>query len=147
MVTHPAVLIGFSDAGAHLRNMAYYDFPLHLLRLVTRAAAEGRELMAPERAVHRLTGEIADYLGIDAGHLEVGRRADVVVVDPDTLDDRLDRIDEDEMVGMPDLQRLVRRHDDCVRAVLVNGRLAWHDGAFADGFGDRPGYGRVLRAV
>ncbi len=147
VVDHPAVLIGFSDAGAHLRNMAYYDFPLHLLRLVTRAEAEGRELMTRERAVHRLTGEIADYLGIDAGHLEVGRRADVVVVDPATLDDRLDAITEEDMVGIPDLHRLVRRHDDCTPTVLVNGRIAWHDGGFAPGFGDRKGYGRVLRAT
>ncbi|MCU1498867.1 MAG: N-acyl-D-glutamate amidohydrolase [Acidimicrobiales bacterium] len=147
VVAHPAVLMGFSDAGAHLRNMAYYDFPLHLLRLVVRAEAEGRTLMTRERAVHRLTGEIADYLGIDAGHLEVGRRADLVVVDPATLDDRLDDITEDDMVGMADLHRLVRRHDDCVPAVLVNGRLAWHDGTFAAGFGDRKGYGQVLRAI
>lgn len=146
VVSHPAVIIGFSDAGAHLRNMAYYDFPLHLLRLVRRAEAEGRTLMSPERAVHRLTGEIADFLGIDAGHLEVGRRADLVVVDPEALDDRLDEITEEEMVGMPDLQRLVRRHDDCVPAVVVNGRVAWLDGAFAPGFGDRRGFGRVLRA-
>ncbi len=146
VVSHPAVIIGFSDAGAHLRNMAYYDFPLHLLRLVRRAEAEGRTLMSPERAVHRLTGEIADFLGIDAGHLEVGRRADLVVVDPAALDDRLDDITEEEMVGMPDLQRLVRRHDDCVPAVVVNGRVAWLDGAFAPGFGDRRGFGRVLRA-
>ena len=146
VVDHPAVLIGFSDAGAHLRNMAYYDFPLHLLRLVVRAEAAGRTLMSPERAVHRVTGELADYLGIDAGHLEVGRRADVVVVDPATLDDRLDSITEEEMVGMPGLDRLVRRHDDCVTAVLVNGRLAWHDGGFSAGFGDAAGYGQVLRA-
>ncbi len=147
VVSHPAVLMGFSDAGAHLRNMAYYDFPLHLLRLVLRAEAEGRTLMSRERAVHRLTGELADYLGIDAGHLEVGRRADIAVVDPEALDERLDEITEDEMVGMPDLHRLVRRHDACVPAVLVNGRVAWRDGSFADGFGDRRGYGRVLRAT
>ena len=147
VVDHPSVLIGFSDAGAHLRNMAYYDFPLHLLRLVTQAKREGRELMTPERAVYRLTGEIADYLGIDAGHLEVGKRADIVVVDPDTLDDRLDTIAEEDMVGMPELHRLVRRHDDCVPAVLVNGRLAWHEGMFAHGFGDRKGYGSVLRST
>ena len=147
VVDHPSVLIGFSDAGAHLRNMAYYDFPLHLLRLVTQATREGRELMTPERAVYRLTGEIADYLGIDAGHLEVGKRADIVVVDPETLDDRLDKIAEEDMVGMPELHRLVRRHDDCVPAVLVNGRLAWHEGTFAHGFGDRKGYGSVLRST
>ena len=147
VVDHPAVLMGFSDAGAHLRNMAYYDFPLHLLRLVVRAEAEGRELMSRERAVHRLTGEIADYLGIDAGHLEVGRRADIAVVDPSTLDDRLDEMTEEEMVGMPGLDRLVRRHDACVPAVLVNGRVAWHDGRPTPGFGERRGYGKVLRAT
>lgn len=147
VVSHPAVLIGFSDAGAHLRNMAYYDFPLHLLRLVRQAEAEGRQVMTRERAVHRLTGEIADYLGIDAGHLEVGSRADIVVVDPEVLDARLDDISEEEMVGMPGLQRLVRRHDACVPTVLINGRVAWHDGALAPGFGHRQGYGSVLRAI
>ena len=147
VVSHPAVLIGFSDAGAHLRNMAYYDFPLHLLRLVVQAEAEGRTLMSPERAVHRLTGELADHLGIDAGHLEVGRRADLVVVDPTTLDARLDQITEEEMVGMGGLDRLVRRHDDCVTTVVINGRLAWHDGELVHGFGEARGYGRVLRAT
>ena len=48
---------------------------------------------------------------------------------------------------MPGLDRLVRRHDACVPAVLVNGRVAWHDGAFADGLGDRQGFGRLLRAL
>jgi len=145
VVTHPSVLIGFSDAGAHLRNMAYYDFPLHLLKLVGEAEAEGRELMTRERAVHRLTGEIADFLGIDAGHLEVGRRADVAVVDPTTLDERLEAMTEDDMVGMPGLRRLVRRHDECVTTVVIGGRVAWHDGAYTAGFGDQRGYGRVLR--
>ena len=51
------------------------------------------------------------------------------------------------MVGMPGLQRLVRRHDDCVPTVLVNGRIAWRDGAFVDDLGHRGGYGRLLRAA
>jgi N-acyl-D-aspartate/D-glutamate deacylase len=147
VVDHPAVLMGFSDAGAHLRNMAYYDFPLHLLRMVHRAEQTGSSIMTVERAVHRLTGEIADYLGIEAGRLEIGARADLAVIDPAKLDGRLDDIHEVEMVGMPGLQRLVRRHDDCVPTVLVNGRVAWRDGAFVDEFGHRRGYGRVLRAV
>ncbi len=146
VVAHPAVLMGFSDAGAHLRNMAYYDFPLHLLKLVLAAEAEGRELMTRERAVHRLTGEIADFLGIDAGHLEVGRRADLAVVDPTTLDTRLEEMTEDDMVGMAGMRRLVRRHDECVTSVVIGGRLAWHDGGYSRGFGDQRGYGRVLRA-
>jgi N-acyl-D-aspartate/D-glutamate deacylase len=147
VVSHPAVLIGFSDAGAHLRNMAYYDFPLHLLRLVRRAAAEGRTVMSDERAVHRLTGEIAGFLGIEAGTLRVGDRADIAVVDPAALDDRLDEIEEDAMVGMPGVQRLVRHHDACVPAVVINGRLAWHEGEAAADLGERCVHGRVLRAV
>lgn len=147
VVDHPAVLMGFSDAGAHLRNMAYYDFPLHLLRMVVEGEAAGKPVMTVERAVHRLTGEIADYLGIDAGRLEVGARADIAVVDPSRLDGRLDDIHETEMVGMPGLQRLVRRHDDCVPTVLVNGRIAWRDGSFEPSFGNTGGYGRLLRAV
>ena len=27
-------LIGFSDAGAHLRNMAFYNYPLRMLKFV-----------------------------------------------------------------------------------------------------------------
>ena len=34
ILTRRDILIGFSDAGAHLRNMAYYNFPLRLLKRV-----------------------------------------------------------------------------------------------------------------
>jgi N-acyl-D-aspartate/D-glutamate deacylase len=34
-------LISFSDAGAHLNNMAFYDFPLQMIRNVQLAEAEG----------------------------------------------------------------------------------------------------------
>ena len=43
--------------------------------------------MTVEQAVHRLTGELADWYRIDAGHLRVGDRADLVVIDPERLDD------------------------------------------------------------
>src|SRR5690606_22152458 len=42
IIAHPVALIGFSDAGAHLRNMAYYNFPLRMLKLVRDAALAGR---------------------------------------------------------------------------------------------------------
>ncbi len=35
--------------------------------------------MTLEHAVHRVTGELAEWYGVDAGHLRVGDRADVVV--------------------------------------------------------------------
>jgi N-acyl-D-aspartate/D-glutamate deacylase len=145
IVQHPQAQIGFSDAGAHLRNMAFYDFPLHLLRLVHRRERAGRPAMSVGRAVHRVTGELADFLGIDAGHLRVGDRADVVVIDPDALDDRLDTVDEAPMPGIESLRRLVNRGDGAVRAVLVNGRVAWDTEGRREDFGRRSGYGTVLR--
>ncbi len=147
IVSHPQAQIGFSDAGAHLRNMAFYNFPLHLLRLVRTRAAQGNPVMPLGRAVHRVTGELADYLGIDAGHLVVGARADLVVIDPEALDDRLDRVTEAPMPGIDSVQRLVNRSDGVVRTVLINGRVAWDGSGRVDAFGRSDGYGQVLRSV
>ena len=74
--------MGFSDAGAHLRNMAFYNIGLRLLRHVRDAERAGTPFMTVEQAVHRLTGELADWYRIDAGHLRVGDRADLVVDRP-----------------------------------------------------------------
>ena len=46
--------------------------------------------MSIEKAVWRLTGEIADWLDVDAGHLTVGARADVAVIDPEGLTSALE---------------------------------------------------------
>jgi N-acyl-D-glutamate deacylase len=127
--------------------MAFYSFPLHLLRLVKQRRDDGRPVLSLGRAVHRVTGEIADYRGIDAGRLAVGARADIAVVDPEALDDRVDEVVEAPMPGMPELQRLVNRTDGAVRAVLINGRVAWDTGGRTDGFGHTPGFGRVLRST
>ena len=86
----PACRSGSPTPGAHLRNMAFYNFGLRFLRRVHDAERDGRAFMSLEHAVHRLTGELADWYSLDAGHLRVGDRADVVVVDPAHLDDELD---------------------------------------------------------
>lgn len=145
IAAHPQVLIGFSDAGAHLRNMGFYNFALQLLRLARDADRRGRPFMTTGQAVHRVTGELADYLGVDAGHLREGGRADVVVVDPTGLDGHLDEMHEVAMPGFPGLDRLVRRNDDAVRAVLINGKLAWDGHEAAPDLGKAGGYGRLLR--
>lgn len=145
IVSHPAAIIGFSDAGAHLRNMAFYNFPLRMLKRVRDAEAAGEGFMTVERAVHRLTGEIGDFLQVDAGHLEVGRRADVVVVDPEGLDDAVEEVHEAPMADFDGLRRLVRRNDDAVRAVLVNGKVAWHGTKPDPDLGQVSGYGTLLR--
>ncbi len=135
LMNEPSALIGFADSGAHIRNMAFYSFPLRMLRYVRDTGA-----MTLERAVHRLTGEIADWLGVDAGHLRVGDRADLVVIDPSALDARLDEYHEAVMEGFGDLQRMVNRSDGAVSAVFINGHLAF-DGQLRD-----VGHGRFLPA-
>jgi N-acyl-D-aspartate/D-glutamate deacylase len=146
MMKDPAALIGFADSGAHIRNMAFYSFPLRMLRVVRDAERAGRPIMPLEQAVWRLTGELGAWLGVDAGTLRVGARADVVVVDPEALDERLDAYHEAPMEGLG-LMRMVNRSDGAVRAVLVNGRVAFRDGAFAATLGTARGFGRFLPAV
>lgn len=145
ITAHPSVLVGFSDAGAHLRNMAYYNFPLRMLKRVRDAEQAGRPFLTLERAIHRLTGEIADFLGIDAGRIAAGRRADLAVVDPAGLTGAVEETHEAPVDGLDGLQRLVRRNDDAVRAVLVNGRVVWGAGRPGPALG-RSRLGRVLAA-
>jgi N-acyl-D-aspartate/D-glutamate deacylase len=146
IVDHPDVLVGFSDAGAHLRNMAHYSFPLRLLRLVREAERRGEPFMTPERAVHRVTGELADWLGLDAGKLEVGRRADVAVLDPERLGPEVDVIREaPPLECLGGVSRLVNEGGGAVREVLVGGRAAVSGGSPAEALG-KERMGRVLRA-
>ena len=123
------IQMGFSDAGAHLRNMAFYNFGLRLLRHVRDAQASGQPFLTVERAVHRLTGELADWYGINAGHLRIGDRADVVVIDPQHLDARLDAYAESPVPQYANLPRMVNRNDDTVELVLIGGRTVVRHGA------------------
>lgn len=134
-------IIGFSDAGAHLRNMAFYNFGICMLQL----AAQDRPIMTPEKAVWRLTGEIADWYGIDAGKILPGARADMVLIDPDAL--RAADVGEyaearfDELGG---LLRVVNRNDGVVKTVIINGNLAFENDQPASGLGTASVFGRFL---
>jgi N-acyl-D-aspartate/D-glutamate deacylase len=146
IMSHPDVLIGFSDAGAHLRQMAHYNFPLRMLYRVREAERAGRPFMRPERAVWRLTGEIAEWLGLDAGTIEAGKRADLVVLDPEALGEAGEQAQEEPIAGLGDYVRLVRRNDQAVDAVLISGRLAVERGLPRPELGRERGFGTVLRA-
>lgn len=122
------IQMGFSDAGAHLRNMAFYNFGLRLLRHVRDAELRSEPFMSIERAVHRLTGELADWYDIDAGHLRIGDRADLVVVDPQHLDASLEQYAESPVPQYANLPRMVNRNDDAVELVLIGGRAVVRHG-------------------
>ena len=128
LAVDPGIQMGFSDAGAHLRNMAFYNSGLRLLRHVRDAEAAGSGFMSVEHAVHRMTGELADWYGVDAGHLRVGDRADLAIIDPAALDERLDAYAEDTVAGYGGMSRMVNRNDEAVTAVFVGGRAVVRDG-------------------
>ena len=144
MAQSPGVQMGFSDAGAHLRNMSFYNFGLRLLRHVHTAEQAGRPFLSMEQAVHRLTGELADWYGLDAGHLRVGDRADLFVLDPAHLDETLEEYAESPVAQYDGLSRMVNRNDATVPHVLVGGREVWCEGAPTDVLG-RERTGRFLR--
>ncbi|WP_280428936.1 N-acyl-D-amino-acid deacylase family protein [Nocardia brasiliensis] len=142
----PGVQLGFSDAGAHLRNMAFYNFGLRFLRRVHEAEQAGRPFLSLERAVYRMTGELADWYGIDAGHLREGDRADLVVIDPAHLDATLDDYAESPVAQYDNLSRMVNRNDGAVSAVFIGGEYVFGDGTAAPALGTRR-TGRFLRSL
>ncbi len=146
LAADPSVHMGFSDAGAHLRNMAFYNYALRLLKRVRDADEAGQPFLTPQRAVHRLTAEVADWFGLDAGTLRRGDRADFVVIDPGALDDSVNAYHEAAVPFYGGLSRMVNRNDDTVIATGVNGQVVFSRGRFRDGYGATVRSGRYLRA-
>ncbi len=146
LAADPSVHMGFSDAGAHLRNMAFYNYALRLLKRVRDADEAGRPFLTPQRAVHRLTAEVADWFGLDAGTLRRGDRADFVVIDVGALDDSVNAYHEAVVPFYGGLSRMVNRNDDTVIATGVNGQVVFARGRFRDGYGATVRSGRYLRA-
>jgi N-acyl-D-aspartate/D-glutamate deacylase len=147
LATEPTVHMGFSDAGAHLRNMAFYNYALRLLKRALVAERAGRPFMTLEHAVHRLTAEVADWFGLDAGRLRQGDAANFVVVDPAGLDDAVDGYHEAPVSFYGGLSRMVNRNDAAVVATAVNGQIVYRSGEFREGYGRTARSGRFLRAA
>jgi N-acyl-D-aspartate/D-glutamate deacylase len=79
----PATLVGISDGGAHLQTFAGGDYTSYFLAHWVREKGS----FTLEEGVAALTSEIARFLGLtDRGTLEVGKAADVVVFDADTVE-------------------------------------------------------------
>ena len=145
MIKDKKSLITFSDAGAHIRNMAFYNLPLRMLKLVHESIEEGEPMMTIEKAVWRMTGDQADWFGVDAGHIRVGDRADVVVLDPKGFNQNLEEVYWRDMENF-DLQRLVNRNPGLVKHVLINGKVAVNNEQLSSELGSKMGFGTFLPA-
>jgi len=141
LLFHEHMLPGFNDSGAHLINLAFFDGNLLTLQV---AARESVELVA--RAVRRLTREPAEFFGIDAGRLDPGAQADLVLVDPEALK-RYDTDANRRMVRRDifDHDQLVNRSDGVVTAVFIAGEQVWDGREATPALGTRR-LGRALTA-
>ncbi len=141
LLMDPVLLPGFNDSGAHLTNMAFYDCNLRALKLAQEGGEKDVSYM-----VKRLTRDVSDIFGIDAGGIETGARADITIVDPKALtaydgEACVQRIYREEF----EHEQLVNRSDGVVSATIIGGKVAWRKDRFADDLNDQP-YGRVLKA-
>ena len=147
LIGNRQVHVGFADSGAHLRNLAAYNFPIRLLKYVLDSETEGKACVSREFAIHRLTGELADWYGLDAGYIRVGDRADLVVLNPNGIDDGVWNMQEEYFAPF-DTDRMVNRNDDAIEAVFINGNKAYdRNQGFADDLGKTQRFGRFLPAT
>jgi len=145
MVKDKKSLITFSDAGAHIRNMAFYNLPLRMLKLVNESIEEAKPMMTMEKAIWRMTGDQADWFGVDAGRIKVCDRADVVVLDPTGFDQNLEDVHWAEMENFG-LKRLVNRNPGLVKYVVINGKMAVDNEELVPELGKDTGFGTFLAA-
>jgi hypothetical protein len=141
LLFHPHMLPGFNDSGAHLINLAFFDG-----NLLTLQVAQRRSLEQVARAVRRLTREPAEFFGVDAGRLDVGAQADVVLIDPEAL--RAYDTDASRRMVYRDVfehEQLVNRSDGVVSAVFIAGEQVWDGREFGPALGTRK-LGRPLTA-
>jgi N-acyl-D-aspartate/D-glutamate deacylase len=78
----PRIVVGASDAGAHLDLFGTFNYPTYLLHHAVRA----QELLTTEEVVHLLTQVPAQLYGLrHRGILSEGKAADIVVFDEDLV--------------------------------------------------------------
>jgi N-acyl-D-amino-acid deacylase len=121
LLTEDHVVLGLTDAGAHVDQLCDAPLPTDLLGTWVRE----RELMPLERAIRKLAGEPADIFGFDRrGYLREGYFADVCVFDPMSVDPGPMR----RLRDLPaDGERLTAEEPKGVRHVLVNGQVIRRD--------------------
>ena len=129
LLDHPLLHFGASDAGAHITQFCGTGDTTHLLEHYVRNTKQ----MTLERAVHRMTGELARDWGFrDRGVIAVGKAADLVLFDPA----RVSCAAEEFVNDFPgEANRYVRRGSGYA-AVIVNGEVVLRDGKYTEA---RPG--------
>jgi N-acyl-D-aspartate/D-glutamate deacylase len=139
LMKQPYVLPGFTDAGAHVRNLGYYDGALSLLK---QAATTG--FIPVEQAIARVTGEAARWFRLDTGILREGAKADFVLINPEHLRAPIsEQIEISDPVLDGALRMVKRGSERVIEAVYIKGRQVVQRGEISPALG-REKLGDVL---
>lgn len=125
ILDHPLIHVGASDAGAHISQFCGAGDTSDLMERFVRKFG----MMTLERAVQRVTGDLAEVWGIaNRGKIREGYAADLVLFDPATIARR-----EEEFVSdFPGEARRYICHADGIDAVIVNGEVVRENGAYTE---------------
>jgi N-acyl-D-aspartate/D-glutamate deacylase len=124
LMSEEFILPGFTDAGAHVQSLGYYDGAISLLK-----QAVDKGFMSVERAVSRVTGEPARWFRLNAGVLKEGAKADLLLINPDHLRAPISEQVEIRDQALDGAIRMVKRgSEQIIEAVYINGRLAVRNG-------------------
>ena len=138
MLTHPAGVLGLSDGGAHCNLICDASFPTFLLTHWARDRHRGEKLPL-EYLVRKQSRDTAHLFGLtDRGTIELGKKADINVIDMNALRLLPARMAYDLPAGG---QRLVQGASGYA-ATIVSGAVTRRDGVDT---GARPG--RLVRGV
>jgi N-acyl-D-amino-acid deacylase len=138
MIAHPAAVSGLSDGGAHCGLICDASMPTYMLTHWARDRRRGPRFSL-EYMVRKQTRDTATLFGLsDRGVIELGKRADVNVIDMDALNLGVPRMVYDLPAGGRRLVQGARGYD----ATIVNGVVTRRHGVDT---GARPG--RLVRGV
>jgi N-acyl-D-aspartate/D-glutamate deacylase len=86
LLTHPSTILGVADGGAHCGMICDASTPTYMLTHWVRDRSRGPRLSL-EHAIRKQTMETANLYGLrDRGTIEVGKRADLNLIDLDGLE-------------------------------------------------------------
>jgi N-acyl-D-aspartate/D-glutamate deacylase len=133
MMRHPRSVVTFSDSGAHVAQIMDSSLQTHLLSHWVR----DKQAFTLEDAVRLITFDTASAWGLhDRGLIREGLNADLVVFDPDTIDQNMPELLNDLPAGAARLKQTAKG----IHATIVNGKVLLRDN---EPTGDLPG--RLVR--
>jgi N-acyl-D-aspartate/D-glutamate deacylase len=138
MIAAPNTLIGLGDGGAHVGIMCDATATSYTLTHWTRDRGRGA-LFPVSWAIKRLAADNANAIGLaDRGVLRVGKKADINILDYDSLRLRPPQIAYDLPAGG---KRLLQRTDG-IDATIVSGAVVYRHGEATDALP-----GRLIRGT